>query len=377
MNNLSELIKEHIRINGPLSFKDFMDQALYNPDHGYYSSGRAEIGRDGDFYTSPSVHPVFGKVISNLAVKAFDTLGTEDFSIVELGAGKGYLALDILDSLKSQSPTIYNNLKYKIIEISEESTESEKILLQKHSDKIEWFRGISDLSGSSLNGMVISNEFFDALPFYRLKQVNGKLREIFVSLEKDELVEIYKKPGEQFKEYLNRNCINLVDDQEIEVCLAAGDIFNEITALLSSGFILTIDYGYLADELYSEKRMKGTFRCFYRHSLNSDPYINIGSQDITADINFSDLIYQGVKKGLHKIKYINQGQFLVDWGILAILEQYSDKEHQGDRMAIKNLMMPELMGSRFKVLIQSKNIGSEDLKEFYKEGELQLIKSTL
>ena len=120
--------------------------------------------------------------------------------------------------------------------------------------------------------------------------------------------------------------------------------------------------------------MEGTYRCFYRHKLNSDPYSNIGFQDITADVNFTDILKYGEKSGLRKLKYINQGQFLVDWGILDILENYTGDEYRKDRLAIKNLIMPEMMGSRFKAVLQSKNI---ETAEFYRDGELQLIKQTL
>lgn len=378
MNNLHELIKEQIKNTGPISFKNFLEHALYNPDHGYYSSGKVQIGKKGDFYTSPNVHASFGKVISNLAAKAYETLRVKDFNIVELGAGKGYLALDILDTLKTEYPYIYKNIKYKVIEIAEKSAHIEKSFLKEHLNKIEWFKSIRDLCNYPVNGLVLSNEFFDALPFSRLKQVDGELKEIFVDLEDDNLVEIYKNPSSaDLKEYLGYHSIKLVNNQEIEVNLAARNVINDINSILSSGFVLTIDYGYLADEIYSEKRMKGTFRCFYKHKLNSDPYINIGFQDITSDVNFSDLIQYGEKKGLHYIKYINQGQFLIDWGIIDILENYSAPEYQKDRMAIKNLIMPELMGSKFKTLIQSKKISPEDLSNFYVEGELQLIKRTL
>ncbi|MGH7885063.1 MAG: SAM-dependent methyltransferase, partial [Thermodesulfobacteriota bacterium] len=137
-----------------------------------------------------------------------------------------------------------------------------------------------------------------------------------------------------------------------------------------------IDYGFLADELYSSRRMEGTYKCFYKHNLSSYPYENLGYQDITSDVNFSDLIQSGKELGFKEIKYINQGQFLIDWGMIDILEKYIETKYQNDRMSIKNLIMPEFMGSKFKFLLQAKNLDSKSAKIFYKEGDLRLIRKT-
>lgn len=373
--NLEQIIKNEIAENGPIPFRDFMKLALYHPDLGYYSSGNSLIGRKGDFYTSPTVHSSFGKVISNLAVRTYDYLDTYNFTIIEIGAGKGYLAADIMDSIKSENPDIYKNLTYRIYETAKAPDPFQQEILNNHTHKIEWLTELNDLKNIPVEGLFLSNEFLDALPFHRLKQHSGDLMEIFVDIQDEKLVETLDYPSSnELIIYKELYAPELANSQQMEVNLEARKTIASISEVLKKGIVLTIDYGYLADELYSHKRREGTYRCFYRHELNSDPYSNIGVQDITADINFTDILKYGEKAGLTNLKYINQGQFLVDWGILDILQNYKGDEHKKDRLAIKNLIMPEMMGSRFKAVVQSKNI---EVEKFYRDSDFQLIKKTL
>lgn len=377
MNKLSQIIKDEIRQKGSISFKSFVELALYHPHFGYYSSAKAKIGKEGDFYTSPSVHSSFGEVISNLIVKAYKTLNNEEFTVVEFGAGKGYLALDILNALKKNHFEIYKNIKYKIIEISTENISSGKKLLKNHSSKVKWRKEIDEVIKTPVKGIILSNEFVDAFPFHRIKMIDGKPMEIYVDIKDENFTETYiETKNVEFLNYKNNYADNLQEGQEIEINLLVRKWLDNVNMLLNKGFLLTIDYGYLADELYSPSRMKGTFKCFHKHNLSTNPFENIGYQDITYDVNFSDLIEYGKKIGLKKVKYISQGQFLVDWGILKILKNYSDPSNDKDRMAIKNLIMPELMGSKFKFLIQGKGLSLKIVEKFYKEGEFRLIRNT-
>lgn len=378
MNKLSQIIKEEIKEKGPITFKRFMELSLYNPNLGYYSSGNANIGKEGDFYTSPSVHASFGEVISNLIVKAFEVIGTDTFSIIEFGAGKGYLAYDILNSLEKNYPNIYSKIEYKIIEISSKNIKSGEKLLVAHLNKIKWYKNISELNENPLFGIVISNEFIDAFPFHRIKKINGKINEVLVDIKNEEFFEVcVESKNTKIFDYIENFRDTLKNGQEIEVNLLARNWLKNINNLLIKGFVLTIDYGYLAGELYNSKRIRGTYKCFYKHQLSTNPYENIGKQDITYDVNFSDLIEYGEKIGLEKIRYINQGQFLIDWGIIKILENFKEHTYEKDRIAIKNLIMPELMGSKFKFLLQGKDLNKKITNEFYNEGEFKLIRKTL
>ena len=208
--------------------------------------------------------------------------------------------------------------------------------------------------------------------------MNGNLSEIYVSVENVDITETTGKPSSRdLEEYFRSIDIQFKEGQEFEINLLAEKLLREIDGILKKGFILTVDYGYLASELFSPERMKGTYKCIYKHSVNESPYINIGEQDITAHVDFSNLIRAGESLKINKIQYTTQGQFLIDWGILDLINRGIEEKSSQLRsfekeiQAIKNLFLPELMGDKFKVLIQEKNLGRE-LNDFYPESPFKI-----
>ena len=373
MRPLSAIIEEEIRKSGRISFRRFVDLCLFHPKHGYYSSGKAGIGKKGDFYTAPSVHRSFGQTISRFITKASSLLDGEKIGIFEFGASGGRLAFDILEDLRERRPDVYARVEYLISEISPSANREAKETLKSHGDKVRWIKSPQEIVGENFQGIVIANEFLDSLPFHRLKFQNGKVKEVFLSLRDGKIEELLVEPEtEEIKRFSNRYLGDYQEGEETEACPLAVSWLCEVEKILSRGFILTIDYGFLSPELYSPKRRKGTWRCFYRHELSSDPYSRVGEQDITADVNFSELITAGDSLGLVLVKYATQGQFLVDWGILEIFQKYEDPKYEEDRLAIKTLFMPEFMGSRFKVLLQSKGLSSKKLSDFYQDGPFRI-----
>jgi SAM-dependent MidA family methyltransferase len=374
MNPLTYIIKSLIHKSGPITFAKFIELALYHPNYGYYASGKAKIGKEGDYYTSSSVHPAFGEVIGRFVCRAWELVAASDFTVIEMGGGKGFLSLDILDSIKRSNPGFYDKLSYIIIEVSPHLREEEKVCLKDHLSKIKWVNSLGYLKPESISGVFISNELVDSFPFHRAKFNNRKLQEIFVGLRDQDFVEVIGEPSSlELKEYFKGYDLEFEEEQEVEINLMAREWLSNISSTLSKGFVLTVDYGFLAPELYSPIRMEGTYRCFHKHILNEAPYLDIGEQDITAHVNFSDLIRTGESLGLSTIKYTTQGQFLIDWGILDIMERYSpsDISSEKSRLAIKNLFLPELMGGRFKVVIQSKNL-EEKARAFYPESPFRI-----
>lgn len=373
MRTLFDIIKEEIRESGPISFRRFVELSLFHPQHGYYSSGKARIGKKGDFYTSPSVHRSFGETISRFLAEASLLLEGEKFTIVEFGASNGQLAFDILGALRENHPDLYARTDYVISEISSVARQAAKKTLEGHRERVRWTDDLRKIERDGFCGVVIANEFLDSLPFHRLKLHGGETREVFLSLRDGEIEEVLRDPEtEGLYEFSKRYLDEYVQGEEAEACLLAGKWLAEVGAALQKGFILSIDYGSLAPELYSPGRRKGTYRCFYRHELSSNPYIRVGEQDITADVNFSELIRIGDTLGLSTIKYATQGQFLVDWGILEIFKTYDKPQNQGDRLAAKTLFMPEFMGRRFKVLLQSKGFQPEELEVFCKHQPFRI-----
>jgi len=379
MNNPTQTIKSQIRDYGPITFAEFMETALYHPVYGYYSSINNPIGREGDFYTSPHVHKAFGSVIGNFIIKSFNFMDEEGLSIIELGAGRGILALDILNHIKTNNPKQYARTNYYLVEQSNDSRNESKKILVDHLEKVRWFSTLSEIDNKNISGVIISNELFDALPFHRLKITNGNLSESYTTLDDHgNLSDITDNPScKELTDYFNKIDMDFAEDQEFEISLKARTLLNEIDRVLRKGFILTIDYGYLAQELFNPERMKGTFKCIHKHTINETPYINIGQQDITAHVDFSNLIRAGESLNIKKVKYTTQGQFLIDWGILDLigndLEENDKLKNSSakDIQAMKSLFLPELMGDKFKVLVQEKNL-SEKINNFYPQSPFKI-----
>ena len=368
MNELTEILRSRINEKRALSFAEFMEIALYEPGLGYYCQGKSNIGKEGDFYTSPHVNKAFGSTIAKFLAKSYELLNTERFTIIELGAGKGFLALDILNYFKNEIPELYDKTNYILIDQNLNEGNEAKALLNQHSDKVSCFSSLQQLEDRRIEGVVISNEFFDALPFHRLKILEGELQEIYVTFQNGEFIETSAKPSSnKLIEYYEALKIEMVEGQEFEIHLKSESVLNSIEKILAKGIVLTVDYGYLTDELFNSSRMRGTYKCLYEHQINEDPYTNIGNQDITAHVDFSNLILIGEQRGFNKINYTTQGQFLVDWGILNLIE----KSSESDTRAIKQLFLPELMGEKFKVLIQEKNL-SDKMNDFYPESPLKI-----
>ena len=374
MSTLSDIVKDEIRESGPLSFCRFVELSLFHPRHGYYSSGKARIGKKGDFYTAPSVHRSFGETISQFLAAASLLLEREKFVVVEFGASEGQLASDILGGLRENHPDLYLKTDYVMSEISPAAIQAARERLQGHDERVRWTDSPFKITEDGFCGVVIANEFLDSLPFHRLKSDGGEIREVFLSLRDGEIEEVLRDPEtEGVYEFSKRYLGKYLQGEEAEACLLAGKWLADVGSVFQKGFVLSIDYGSLASELYSPEKRGGTWRCFYRHELSSNPYIRIGEQDITADVNFSELMRVGDTLDLAAVEYTTQGQFLVDWGILEIFKTYDKPHNERDRLAAKTLFMPEFMGRKFKVLLQSKGFSPEELAELDKDRPFRIV----
>lgn len=325
-------LRARIRNEGPLSFRDFMEEVLYHPEFGYYSSTRNPIGRQGDFYTSSDLDPIFGKLLARKFAQMASGLGVspEAFTIVELGAGRGLLARQILE---------HHHFPYRILERSAAMRERQRESLQGFD--VEWIEALP----AGITGCVFSNEFFDALPVRRVICRNGALREIHVTSEFSEVEGDLQEPLD----------ISLSEGQLADINTDARQWIKRIGASLDRGYHLAIDYGYQDREFYA--RPRGTLMCYWRHQAVEDPYLRIGEQDITAHVNFSDLIREGEAVGLTTEEFKTQMDFLVQLGVLKELEALmpADTAEAIQRvMAVKKLVLPGGMGERFKVLVQRK-----------------------
>lgn len=363
---LETILFDRISADGPLPFSEFMEFCLYHPEHGYYMTDRQRIGRDGDFFTSSSVHALFGQLIAKQAHQMWEILGRPaDFVIAEQGAGTGHLSFDILNAIEAGFSDFYGSMQYCLIEISAENRCRQTQLLRKHQSRISWCKR-NELDG--MVGCYLSNELVDAFPVHLVEIHNGELQEVFVTVLNGTFQEVLQNPStDELSNYLSWSGVDLLEGTRAEINLAAPLWLRDVATLLQRGFILTIDYGYQARELYAPWRTRGTLMCYYQHTSGENPYIRIGEQDITAHIDFSALIRTGEELGLRQLFYGDQCKFLLGLGFVdALLEAQSQEKDphraQALRLTLKNLILPDGgMGEIFKVLVQGKGVGQQDL----------------
>lgn len=365
---LKEFIIDKIRNEGPISFETFMELCLYHPLYGYYMRDITRIGKKGDFYTAPHLHRAFGAVILKQIEECWKLMGKlKDFIVLEMGAGMGYLAKDILDYAGNKE--IYPCLHYYIIELNPSLIKKQSEILSAHSEKIKWFSSISTIP--SFRGCVLANELLDSFPVHRIESTEKGIKEIYVDTLENELLEIKREPNPRIIEYLEEFTIKLEDGFRTEVNLRIKDWLKEVSEILEEGFLITIDYGYPAWQYYSEDYPQGTLQCYFKHRKSDNPYTNIGEQDITAHVNFSSLKKWGEELGLKNIGYTTQGRFIVSMGIDEIVEETVKTEDYPFEIArIKSLILPEGMGESHKVMIQYKGEGLPELRGFRLRNEL-------
>jgi SAM-dependent MidA family methyltransferase len=351
---LEEIIIEKIKDTGPISFHDFMEMALYYPVLGYYTSPKEKLGADGDYYTSPVLSNLFGHMIGRQLEEMWNLMDKSPLTIVEYGAGSGILCFDILNYLK-YNEALYRHLKYFIIEKSAGMQKEQQKLLD---EKVEWINSIDEIEG--IKGCVISNEVVDNFAVDRIV-MKDELLEVFVDY-RNQFVEKLVPASEKVKQYLQQHCITLPKEYCAEVNLEVEKWIKEIALNLERGFIITVDYGYPAYELYAPERKKGTLTCYYKHRVNFCPYVNIGQQDITAHVNFSALHSWGQNYGLQLAGFCSQNYFLRSLGIAdALRELEKDKTANTFNIGFQVNTLLGKMGNKFKVLIQQKGIESKVL----------------
>lgn len=370
-DDLKNFIIDRIRAAGPVTFARFMDWCLYHPVYGYYSSGTARIGKDGDFYTGPCVHPIFGAMVARQLCQMNEILGGESFTILEVGAGRGFLCADILAWIRKHDQECYRRLDYFIVELSPLFRQEQRDRLAREAEqgKVHWLSQ-EDLieQGFSLTGCVLANELVDAFPVHRLIGEAGGLKEIYVDEQDGRFMERRVNLSDpRISAYFSALGIKLAEGQEAEINLQAWQWLEEMGGFLKRGFLMTIDYGCLAAELYDPWRRRGTLRCFYRHQLADSPYENVGRQDITAHVDFTSLIRKGNEIGLDFTGLVPQYRFLMAMGLLEemaeISKGMSPVESLQLRLSLKHLIDPERgMGEVFKVLIQHRGMEKPELR---------------
>ncbi|MBW4549670.1 MAG: SAM-dependent methyltransferase [Aphanocapsa sp. GSE-SYN-MK-11-07L] len=358
-----------------ITFAEYMERVLYDPQFGYYATNQVQIGPTGDFYTAPHLGPDFGELLAEQFVQMWQVMGQPAaFTLVEMGAGQGLAAADILTYLQAKQPQFFAALSYLIVEKAKGLVAEQQQRLRDwvSQGKVGW-SALGELAIAPIVGCLFSNELVDAFPVHRITLRQGKLQEIYVHLGADAspdspFQEVIADPSTaQLNSYFELNQIDITsaaypDEYSTEVNLAALSWLEAVAKGLQRGYLLTIDYGYPASQYYSPARSQGTLQCFCQHRSHANPYLNIGQQDITAHVNFTALEQQGQQSGLEQIGFTQQGLFLMGLGLGDRLFANNTGAFSADlaqviqrREALHQFMNPMRLGG-FGVLVQSKGL---------------------
>lgn len=358
---LERKLTERIRNEGKITFAQFMRAALYDSEFGYYNTERLKIGATGDYCTSSNAHPAFGAVMA----RAFAQLWQQSFdesslALVEMGAGTGQLALDVLTAMRDEHDLLFDGLSYVIVESSPVMIASQRERLNDFGDRVRW-QTLAEIEREPLTGIFFSNELVDAMPVARVRFREGKLEEQYVGLEpsSDKLALLWGELSIQnHADYINRAGLILREGQIIEINLDAMGWLESVSRAIERGFLVTVDYGDLAAHLYGPDRAGGTLRSFSRHRLIDSPLEQVGEQDITASVNFTALVDYGSDFGLETLSYERQVAFLIRNGLIeriAATESAAGDDLK-ERLQVKNLFVPGGISDNFRVLIQKKRL---------------------
>ena len=355
-------IKRQIDKKGRITFAEFMDIALYWPGKGYYTSENVRWGKDGDYLTSIDVSPVFGRLLAYQINEMWQNLGSPpQFSIIEVGAGREELSFHIRDTIKKLFPEFYKTADFQLVDVN-------PIHIQKLEERTSFHSSIEDIK-PGITGCIISNELIDAFPVHRVVEMDGRLKEIYVGYDDAGFMDIRGElSSDGLNDYLEKIGIKLEQGQKAEINLKALDWIKSIGALLERGFVITIDYGLPARELFRHNR-NGNLLCYYMHTMNNNPFHQIGYQDITAKVDFTSLAATGRDAGLEVTGFTTQFYFFMGIGALGEFKEVEEL-NMGNldafqwNQGIKDLMLPGGMGDDFKVLIQHKDVEAPLLKGF-------------
>ncbi|MBE1443242.1 class I SAM-dependent methyltransferase [Paenibacillus sp. OAS669] len=362
---LIEVIKQRIGQSpaGAIRFYDYMELCLYHPEYGYYMNGKSKIGRDGDFYTSSSIGGLMGEILARYIASQTKELGPErPLNIVEWGGGTGRLARLLLDELERTAPDLYRRVRYICVERSLHHRMLQAEECKDHIRQISWLSEAEWIEGGPwTDTIVLSNELPDAFAVHRMEFRNGEPHEIYVE---------WDEPSSAFRERLmrledpallrviERQQITFLEGQRWEINSGAAAWMRSIGSSLGSGQVITVDYGDETRELIAPHRMNGTFICYRSHRASDDPYAYPGEQDMTSHVDFTALAEAGETVGLRVQSYMTQKQFLVENGILDLLQDHASTDPFSPvarrNRAIRQLLLSDQMSELFKVLIQKK-----------------------
>jgi SAM-dependent MidA family methyltransferase len=366
---LIDFIRDTIRHRGPLPFVWFMEQALYHPEHGYYSSDRCAIGRGGDYITSVSAGPLFGKMLAAQFAEIWEKLDCpNDFTVVEQGAHHGEFAFDVLETLRDQRPEFFSVLRYRIIEPFPILRARQAGVLRSFADKTEWQASVKETE--PFCGVHFSNELLDAMPVHLLRAAGDpaarEWRERFVERTSCGFTLVERPLSDaRLPAQLTKIPAAPPGDYETEINLAALEWIEAIAHKLLRGVVLVADYGHVRWEFYSAARTAGTLQCYAQHRVVPSPLEGVGETDITAHVEWTSLAERAEECGLRVAGFADQHHFLT--GLLASDPLLAGTATAQSR-ALQTILHPEILGSKFQFLALTKDVSAQFALSGFKFG---------
>jgi len=362
--SLSDRLRNRIKREGPITFREWMGAALYDPQEGYYCRrDRQRWGRQGDYRTAPERSVLFAATFAHYFKSLYQKLNSpSSWAIVEAGAGAGDFAAAVLETFKRENPQILTATRYIIDELSGASRSLVATRLAPFEDQVK-FESIEEM-GVIDNGIIFTNELLDAFPVHRVTVMGGQLAEFYVRLDDNGAFawSLGSPSTPRLVEYFAELGLALVEDQVAEVNLAARDWMARAAEILQAGYLITADYGAEAAELYqSSRRREGTLRAFERHQ--SEPHLlgRPGNLDLTSTIDWTTIRRAAEYVGFETIEFERQDRFLLQAGLLEVLELLVEQtKDEAERVRLRaearEMILPDGMAASFQVLIQ-KRIG--------------------
>lgn len=356
-STLAERLAEQIRLHGPMTFRAWMEWALYDSRQGYYvRTDQPRWGREGDYFTSPQRSELFASTFARYFVRLYHNLGRPDrWTILECGAGDGTFAHGVLSTLGALFPEVFEATTFTIDEIS---IDARRIMAQRLRGFGERVQFVSLTNPDPISvGIVFSNELFDAFPVHLLTLINGRVQEIYVAAT--DSGGFMFTPGEPSTPKLTEFCIKHeiepTEGQMIEINLGIEEWLTTISEKLKKGYLITVDYGAEAAELFT--RTHGTLRAYSRHQLVDDVLIAPGQHDITCSVNWSQVMTTGARLGFEVVEFEQQDKFLLHAGLPEELQRRLDETAgEANRLdlttAAREMILPGGMASSFQVLVQ-------------------------
>jgi SAM-dependent MidA family methyltransferase len=343
--SLSERLRQRILREGPISFRDFMEAALYDPEEGYYARG-ARIGDGGDFVTSPHVTPSFAAALARrFRRETEDFEGTVDF--VEAGAGEGRFLKDFAGALAREDRVFAGRVRLTAIERAPIARER----LASLGEACRVLESADEIPQGSVSGWIFSNELYDALPVARVHGTADGLSELFVGIDDRGFTWVRRPAPDAYRDYFASFGVKLEAGQTAEVSPAAAPLHRRLSRALARGFLVTFDYGHRAPVLYhATARRNGTIAVHTRGSRRADPLARPGEVDLTAHVNWDGLIRAGEQEGLTTRGITRQGRFLVESGVFDFVASEAEK------WRAYRIVDPEGMGDELSVLVQTRGV---------------------